>query len=216
MKGLVLIPARKNSRRLKKKNKKIFLGKPLICHTFEFAKKIYPVNRILLTTDDPEILKLGNKYNILSPWLRPRKFSKDNSKSIEFTIHAIKWYEKIYGKIDYLILLQPTSPFRNLKTFKNMISIFIKNKKKSIVLATKKLNLNKNFFYIQNDKILNAREKKFTKINITGNIYINSKKNLFKYKDFVNKETFFYLTNSDKQSIDIDTKKDWSIAKSLI
>lgn len=216
MKGLVLIPARKNSRRLKKKNKKIFLGKPLICHTFEFAKKIYPVNRILLTTDDPEILKLGNKYNILSPWLRPRKFSKDNSKSIEFTIHAIKWYEKIYGKIDYLILLQPTSPFRNLKTFKNMISIFIKNKKKSIVLATKKLNLNKNFFYIQNDKILNAREKKFTKINITGNIYINSKKNLFKYKDFVNKETFFYLTNSDKQSIDIDTKKDWNIAKSLI
>jgi len=216
MKGLVLIPARKNSRRLKKKNKKIFLGKPLICHTFEFAKKIYPANRILLTTDDPEILKLGNKYNILSPWLRPRKFSKDNSKSIEFTIHAIKWYEKIYGKIDYLILLQPTSPFRNLKTFKNMISIFIKNKKKSIVLATKKLNLNKNFFYIQNDKILNAREKKFTKINITGNIYINSKKNLFKYKDFVNKETFFYLTNSDKQSIDIDTKKDWNIAKSLI
>ena len=38
-----------------------------------------------------EILELGYKYNILSPWLRPYKFSRDNSKSIEFTIHAIKW-----------------------------------------------------------------------------------------------------------------------------
>ncbi len=216
MKGLVLIPARKDSKRLKKKNKKIFLGKPLICHTFEFAKKIHPANKILLTTDDPEILKLSYKYNILSPWLRPRKFSKDNSKSIEFTIHAIKWYEKIYGKIDYLILLQPTSPFRNLKTFKNMISIFLKNKKNSIVLATKKLNLKKKIFYIKNDKILNFKEKKFTKINITGNIYINSKKNLFKYRDFVNKETFFYLTSSNKQAIDIDTKQDWNSAKNLI
>ena len=53
-------------------------------------------------------------------------------------------------------------------------------------------------------------------MNITGNIYINSKKNLFKYKDFVNKETFFYLTNSERQSIDIDTKKDWNKAKRLI
>jgi len=216
MNGLILIPARKNSRRLKKKNKKIFLGKPLICHTFEFAKKIYPVNKILLSTDDPEILELGYKYNILSPWLRPYKFSRDNSKSIEFTIHAIKWYEKNFGKIDYLVLLQPTSPFRNLKTFKNMFSIFVKNKKVSIAHASKKINLDKKIFYIKNEKILNSGERKFTKMNITGNIYINSKKNLFKYKDFVNKETFFYLTNSERQSIDIDTKKDWNKAKRLI
>ena len=47
-------------------------------------------------------------------------------------IHACNWYEKKFGKIDGTIILQPTSPFK-LKTIKEMIKLFILNKKKSVV-----------------------------------------------------------------------------------
>ena len=57
-----------------------------------------------------------------------------------------------------------------------MFSIFVKNKKVSIAHASKKINLDKKIFYIKNEKILNSGERKFTKMNITGNIYKFEKK----------------------------------------
>ncbi len=130
MVGLIIIPARKGSKRLKNKNKLKFLGKPLIEHTFNFAKKIKLSPYILLTTDDKEIFDIGIKEKILTPWLRPGKISKDNSQSISFVLHAINWFEKNFKKLDYIVLLQPTSPFRELKTLREMFKIF---KKKNLL-----------------------------------------------------------------------------------
>ena len=120
MNGLIIVPARKGSKRLKNKNKLLFLKRPLIEHTFQFAHKIKLTSNILLSTDDSEIYKIGIKNKILTPWLRPRKISKDRSKSISFVLHAINWFEKEFSKLDYIILLQPTSPFRKIKTILDM------------------------------------------------------------------------------------------------
>lgn len=61
MKLLAIITARKNSKRLKNKNKKILGGKPLISWTIDFAKKIKKFQDILITTDDEEILNIAKK-----------------------------------------------------------------------------------------------------------------------------------------------------------
>ena len=61
MVNLAIITARKNSKRLKKKNKRILGTKPLVSWTIDFAKKIKIFKHILMTTDDPEILQLAKK-----------------------------------------------------------------------------------------------------------------------------------------------------------
>ena len=150
MKKLIIIPARAGSVRLKKKNKKIFKNKPLIVHSIKFAKRLKITPYILITTNDEEIMNIGKRLKVLVPWKRPENISKKNSKSISFAFHAIKWFEKNYGKLDVIILLQPTSPFRSLKTFYRMYKKFLK-KKKSIVTVTNYLKKQTRILYSNKD-----------------------------------------------------------------
>ena len=213
MKILIIIPARKGSVRLKKKNKRIFNKKPLIEHSINFAKKLKITPYILISTNDDDILDIGKKSRVLVPWKRPETISKKNSKSISFTMHAVKWFEKKYGKLDTVVLMQPTSPFRSMKTFKKMFKKFLK-KKKSIVTVSKNLKKQKNTLYSDKNftRIENKNKKNFIPVQINGNLYINSVSNLKKYKNFTNKETIPFLIKNKKEIIDIDTISDWNRA----
>ena len=73
MKYLAIIPARKNSSRLKHKNKKKLMGMPLIEYTIKTAKKISLFEDILVSTDDNDIIKIAKKNKVLAPWIRPKK-----------------------------------------------------------------------------------------------------------------------------------------------
>ena len=128
--------------------------------------------------------------------------------------HAISWFEKIYFKLDYVILLQPTSPFRNIKTINKMFKLF-KKKKTSVATFTEKLEINKKIYFIINEKKI-LSEKKYKKANVSGNIYINSIKNLSKYKKFVNKDTIPFLTFDKKENIDIDNLSQFNAAKKMV
>jgi CMP-N,N'-diacetyllegionaminic acid synthase len=215
---LILIPARAGSQRLKNKNKKILNNKPLISHTIEFAIKTKITANILLSTNDEDIIKIGKKYKILVPWKRPECISKSKTKSIEFALHAIKWFEKKYYKLQTVILMQPTSPFRSIKTFKSMMKIY-DIKKQSVATVTNKIKNGKNLFYL--DKRLKTMTKNKTNKNIlaaqiVGNLYFNSVNNLKSYKNFVNIRTIPFLIKSKKELIDIDTKADWKDAEKII
>ena len=215
MKSLIVIPARNGSKRLKNKNKKFFLGRPLIEHTINFAKKIDITPYILVSTNDKDILNIALKKKVLTPWLRPSNLSKDSSSSYSFTIHAIKWFKKTFGDLDCVILLQPTTPYRKISTIKKMINIFNKDKN-SVAAFTTKLNEDKKLFYIKNEKKIEFKNKEGLKANILGSIYINSVKNLMKYKSFVNIQTTPYITKIPKEIIDIDTHADYKLAKQLL
>ena len=216
MRSLIIIPARSGSKRLKNKNLKKIGNYSLVERAILFAKKINITPYILISTDSSQILDLGVKHGVLTPWLRPKNLSGDKSESIEFLFHATEWFKATFGKIDSIILLQPTSPFRSVNTFNNMYEIFKKNHN-SVVTVSKYDNLVKNKFTIHNNKLekKNKNHKNsFYKIN--GNIYINSIKNLDKYKTFVNKETIPYLIKNKKEIIDIDYLKDFKLAKTYI
>ena len=118
MKILVLILARGGSKRLPNKNILKLGKKHLINWSIDFAKKIPFVCDILVSTDSKKIGSIARKKGVLVPWLRPKRLSLDKTKSHEAALHAINWYENNIQKVDALMLLQPTSPFRRLKTIK--------------------------------------------------------------------------------------------------
>ena len=61
MVSLAIITARKNSKRLKDKNKKILGSKPLVSWTIDFAKNMKIFDHILITTDDNDIIQIAKK-----------------------------------------------------------------------------------------------------------------------------------------------------------
>ena len=116
MKILALITARGGSKRILRKNIRPLGGKPLIVWSINIAKDIAEIVDILVSTDDPKISEVAKNAGAMVPWLRPPELATDTASPVDVCLHALEWYEKENGKIDGLMLLQPTSPFRSRDT----------------------------------------------------------------------------------------------------
>jgi len=216
MKVLVIIPARKGSKRLKKKNILKLGNKPLVQVTIEFAKKLKGISDIIVSTDDKAIIKIANKLNVKAPFLRPSSLSNDKTSSASVCVHAIKFYEKKYKNIDAILLLQPTSPFRSVKSINSAIKDFEESKYKSIA-SVNKLNLNpmtvikkkqsKNYYFFR-------KKEKLYEIN--GNFFLINKNLFLKKKKFFFPNTFLFNIKNFEETIDIDDINDLKIAKTFL
>lgn len=218
MNTIILILAREGSVRLKNKNLKLINKKSLVRRTIEFAKKVAPINKIILSTDSKKIQKIGIKLGLNMPQKRPKQLAKNNTSSYETAIYEIKEYEKNNKKIDIITLLQPTSPFRTLNNYKKIMKKFLKEKKIPLI-TVKKINLKSDkFFYVKKSKILKIDSlKKNQDIYIpNGSYHIISKNRLIKEKSFYAKKMNFFLFKNIKENIDIDTDEDLKLAKNLI
>jgi CMP-N-acetylneuraminic acid synthetase len=214
MKILVLVLARKGSKRLKNKNILKINNKSLVARTIHFAKKLPHVTEIMISTDDSRIVKIAEKNQICVPWLRPKKISRDNTTSEKAALHAINWYEKKVEKVNGVLLLQPTSPFRSLSIFKKVIKMYKKNYKKNYVSVSQS-NHNSKFYKFK--KVLNIKDKKSRKFyKPNGSLYLISPEKLKRQKVFVPKDSIGIFFKNTKYQIDIDNKSDLLHAKNFI
>jgi len=218
LKILIIIPARKNSKRLKNKNLLKINNKSLIQRTIDEAKKIVPNKNILVSTDSKIILKIAKKNKILAPWLRPKKLSADEISSESVAIHALNWFEKKIEKVNCLLLLQPTSPFRKTSSILNGLRLFSYNKNYSI-LSLRKINFSKRNFFLFNKKNFLVSKKNHYQNNFyckpNGSFYIINPKILRKKKTFYIKKLKGIILRSKKENIDIDNIYDLRIARSI-
>lgn len=211
--NLIIIPARKNSQRIKDKNLLKLGKKNLVELTIEFALKISDKNAIYLSTDSNKIKKTSEKYGIFCPSLRPSSLSKSNSKSVDVCIHALKTFERLKDcKVKNIILLQPTSPFRSVNIYKKTFKLFDKNKKPTFTVSY--LTANKIIQNYKGLKFVSNSSKKFYQPN--GNVYIIKAKDLKKQKSFFGKNFNILIIKSKKFSLDIDTVYDVQKAKKFL
>jgi len=110
IKTLAIIPARGGSKGIARKNIRMLAGKPLIAHTIDAAKHARNISRIVVSTDDPEIAVVSDKYGADVVW-RPAEISGDNASSEAALLHTLKHLEKTERYDPNLIVfLQCTSP----------------------------------------------------------------------------------------------------------
>jgi len=207
MKNLIIIPARKNSKRIKNKNLVNILNKPLVLWTINFAKKLNKKNfDILVTSDCRKIKKICDTENVTF-LKRPKKISNDYATMHEVIFHALNNLNHNYK---YIILLQPTSPLRSLNLINKSIKI-LNTKKKFDSL----IHLAKDFSFtgkvINNlwlpDYNLDKRTQDIKgKYLPTGNLYVY-RSFLYKNKIQLPKKTYG-LISDNKKWVDIDNQKD--------
>lgn len=107
-KTLALITARGGSKGLPRKNVLPAGGKPLIAWTIEAAQQSRSVDKVVLSSDDDEIMEAAEKWGCDVPFRRPAFLASDTASSMDVVKHALN---ELPG-YDYVILLQPTSPMR--------------------------------------------------------------------------------------------------------
>jgi CMP-N,N'-diacetyllegionaminic acid synthase len=93
-KFLAIILARKNSKGIKNKNLLKLGKKELFAWPIFAAKRSKFIERIIVSTDSLRIAKLARKYGAEAPFLRPKKFSKDNSTSYSAIKHCFDFLKK--------------------------------------------------------------------------------------------------------------------------
>ena len=114
--NLCVIPARGGSKRIPRKNIKLFCGKPLIAYSIETAKKSNLFSKIVVSTEDEEIAKISEKYGAEILW-RPKELSDDYTGSIEVFEHAINELNK-NNEFSYACMIYPTAPFLQVEYLK--------------------------------------------------------------------------------------------------
>lgn len=210
---LFLITARKGSKRLKNKNILKINKKTLIERTIEFSKKIAQKNdNILVSTDSSKIQKIAIKKKVLCPWLRPMKLSGSKVSSEKVILHAIQWYQKkLKKKLDCLVLLQPTTPFRNIKDFRKCIKQY-KQTKKSIISVRNIYEFFSDIYFMKKNKMQLYKKKSLFVPN--GSMYILNVKNFLKFKSIKKMEKNFFKMRSEF-NLDIDYEHQYILAKKI-
>lgn len=118
MNNLAIIPARGGSKRIHKKNIKLFLGKPIISYSIEIAINSGLFNEIMVSTDDEEIAHIAEKYGAKVPFYRSEQNSDDFATTLD-VIQEVRNEYLIRGKqFDNICCIYPTAPLILIKDLK--------------------------------------------------------------------------------------------------
>lgn len=216
-----LIVARAGSKGIINKNKILINNKPMIDYTFDAVSKSVKLDKIILSTDDLDIIDLAKTRNLKHIHKRPKELSKDNSNIIDLIRHLFE--QNWFNLNDVIVLLQPTSPLRDFAHIDEAIIKFHANSYKSLVSITElehsshpeKLMIMSDGVLIGQKEVKNRQSmlNKYYKRN--GAIYISTTEEILINNSFISQLTGFYLMNK-LDSIDIDDKYDLYFVKKLM
>lgn len=219
---LAIIPARGGSKGVPRKNIRNVGGKPLIAWTIEEAKKSKYIDRLILSSEDDEIISVAKLYGCEVPYKRPTEWAQDDTPGIKPVIHAI---ETLPEKYDYVILLQPTSPLRKAEDIDSSIALCNKESAKACVTVTEP---DKSPFWMYT---LDSKNKISPMLPLDGNItirqdlpkvyalngavYVSQTQWLLEKESFLTEETIAYPMVKER-SLDIDTEFDLELVQIIM
>lgn len=131
-----VIPARGGSKSIPKKSIAPCAGRPLLAYTCEAALASRHLKRVILSTDDAEIQRLGLALGVEAPFLRPRELAADDTPMVPVLRHVVDWLERAGENVQALVLLQPTSPLRQSRHIDEAVELFIDSGADSVVSVT--------------------------------------------------------------------------------
>lgn len=108
---LAVIPARGGSKRIPRKNIKLFNGKPMIAWSIEAAKSSGLFERIIVSTDDVEIAEVAKQWGAEVPFMRPEVLSNDHAGTTPVIAHATQWAIDQGLDVEAVCCIYATAPF---------------------------------------------------------------------------------------------------------
>ncbi|HNX65248.1 MAG TPA: acylneuraminate cytidylyltransferase family protein [Bacteroidales bacterium] len=224
MRFLIVITARGGSKGIPKKNIRELCGKPLICYSLDVAMKLCPVDDICVSTDDEEIVSVVENYGVKVPFRRPAELSTDDAGQYDVVRHAYNYYLSLGRKYDCIVLLQPTTPLRNVSDTKKQIDSFMPDS--DMVVSVCKASANPYFVLFEEDDkgfLVKSKEGNFKRRQdcppvwqYNGSCYVINPDSLLRYNSFNEFKRIRKFVMSSADSVDIDDELDWDFCEFLI
>ena len=228
--SLAIIPARGGSKSIKNKNIKLFNNKPLIAWTIEQALSSN-ISRVIVTTDSKEIANIALSYGAEVPFLRDDELATDDMGIEPVLIDVLDYLKdkELYNP-ECLVLLMPTSPFREVSDINTALSIFTNERVSSVVSVTPAIANNNPHWMLKesnsgevrlfNNKSLSeikTRRQELPNVFIRNDfVYALDPENLYTDQPgLYGKNAKLMKVSEDRLDIDINTQLDWDMAEVL-
>ncbi|MCA0131972.1 acylneuraminate cytidylyltransferase family protein [Winogradskyella alexanderae] len=212
-KSIIIIPARGGSKRLPGKNLKLLSGKPLIEYSLNYARANSDDNtEIVVTTNDEDIKNFVLKKGI-EVIDRPEAISKDDSTTVSALKHVLETMGESY---EYVILLQPTNPFRPNTLLNETVGVFKNGNYDSLMtvsLNDKKLGKIKDDRFIPYTYKMGQRSQDLEPLYFENGLLYISKTELILNNQILGHKNYPFIVNHPFASVDIDTQEDLNYAE---
>ena len=217
-----VIPARGGSKGIFRKNLSLISNQPLIGFSIEAAIKSRLIDRVIVSSDDDEIIKVAKSFGAEVPFKRPDEISSDKTAMIDVLKHAVNFLFEKNEVIEAIVLLQPTSPLRTEKHIDDSIAIFRKSNPSSVVSVVEvphQYNPHSVYSLNGNGELNPFNEKKFNTRQDKQIFYARNGPAILVVKPstILNNELYgssclpYFMKKED--SLDIDTKEDLDEAR---
>lgn len=219
---LAIIPARGGSKAVPRKNLREIAGKPLIAWAIEEGRKSQYIDRLILSSEDAEIIHIAQSWGCEVPFVRPAELARDETPGIEPVLHALSALPERY---DYVVLLQPTSPLRLAEDIDGCVETCLRHQAPTCVTVTEvdhspfwmyRLDPSRHLAPLIDQKNIPDRRQDSPKVYIlNGAVYVAHTAWLQQHRTFLTAETVAHIMPRER-SLDVDTELDLKICESLI
>lgn len=221
---LAIIPARAGSKRLPGKNMLSLQGKPLIAWTVEAARAAAVFDRIIVSTDSPELARVARDHGAETPFLRPDELASDTASSADVVLHALKSLGDYQP--EHFCLLQPTSPLRRAEHVRAAWQLLLDRQAANVVsvcecehspLWTNQLPPSGSLGGFMRPEHRGLRSQDLPAFyRINGAIYWLQTESFLTQRAFLLEQDSYAYVMSRDDSIDIDTRLDFDFCSFLL
>lgn len=227
MKILGIIPARGGSKGIPGKNIKPLGGKPLLQYTAEAAAASKLLSRVILSSDDEEILRIAKELDLEAPFPRPENISRDDTPSLEVIKHVLDLFEAENEEFEAVCLLQVTTPFREKGFIDKAIRKFIEEDTDSLVSVLEvPAEYNPHWVFEPGPQghlklstgeaeIISRRQELPKAYHRDGAIYL-TKTNVLREQNSLFGRTISFIESRKELYVNIDTPADWELAEEIV
>lgn len=221
---LYVIPARGGSKGIPHKNIKLLGEQPLIKYSIDVARQLASDEHICVSTDDDEIIRVVEGYDLKVPFKRPAELATDTCGTYEVLLHCLDYYEALGRTYDVMILLQPTSPFRTAQHIEEALELYSEDV--DMVVGVKETSANPyyNCYEENQDGFLRLSKSGYGFVRrqdapatweYNGALYVINIKSLRKGPLSSFRKVRKYIMD-EIYSVDLDTLLDWKFAEFIL
>jgi CMP-N,N'-diacetyllegionaminic acid synthase len=220
---LAIVPARSGSKGLPRKNLRLVGGRPLISWTIAAAKAAKTVDRVILSSDDPEVITIAREAGCEVPFVRPAPLATDTASMLDVVHHAIA---ECGNGFAWIALLQPTSPLRSADDIDATIRACHDSRAPACVTVAAACKSPFWMFFREADGRMRPviaesasppyrRQELRTAYALNGAVYVARREWLAGRTSFLSDETISHVMPRER-SIDVDTEMDLKILNALV
>jgi len=107
---IAVIPARGGSKRIPRKNIRMFCGKPIIAYSISAAQQTGLFDQVVVSTDDEEIASVAREFGATTPFVRPKELADDFTGTNAVVKHAVAWFNAQSNDVTHACCLYATAP----------------------------------------------------------------------------------------------------------